>query len=96
MSDEKWDAIVIGSGLGGLTTAAYLTTNGTRTLVLEQYDTAGGTSHVFRRENKWEFDVGVHYLGDCGPEVSDAEWGRLGLAGRRFASSFHAARRWQG
>ncbi len=67
MSDEKWDAIVIGSGLGGLTTAAYLTTNGMRTLVLEQYDTAGGTSHVFRRENKWEFDVGVHYVGDCGP-----------------------------
>ncbi len=70
MSDEKWDAIVIGSGLGGLTTAAYLTTNGMRTLVLEQYDTAGGSSHVFRRKNKWEFDVGVHYLGDCGPRGS--------------------------
>ncbi len=67
MSDEKWDAIVIGSGLGGLTAAAYLTTNGKRTLVLEQYDTAGGSAHVFRRKNKWEFDVGVHYLGDCGP-----------------------------
>lgn len=67
MSDEKWDAIVIGSGLGGLTTAAYLSTNGLRTQVLEQYDTAGGSSHVFRRNNKWEFDVGVHYIGDCGP-----------------------------
>ncbi len=67
MSDEKWDAIIIGSGMGGLTAAAYLTTNGKRTLVLEQYDTAGGCAHVFRRENKWEFDVGVHYLGDCGP-----------------------------
>ena len=65
MGIEKWDAVVIGSGLGGLTTAAYLTTNGMRTLVLEQYDTAGGSSHVFRRKNKWEFDVGVHYLGDC-------------------------------
>lgn len=64
---ERWDAIVIGSGLGGLTTAAYLTANGLRTLVLEQYDVAGGSSHVFRRKRAFEFDVGVHYLGDCGP-----------------------------
>jgi all-trans-retinol 13,14-reductase len=67
MSERQWDAIVIGSGLGGLTTAAYLTSNGLRTLVLEQYDVAGGSSHVFRRERAFEFDVGVHYLGDCGP-----------------------------
>jgi all-trans-retinol 13,14-reductase len=68
MSERKWDAIVIGSGLGGLTTAAYLTSNGLRTLVLEQYDVVGGSSHVFRRKRAFEFDVGVHYLGDCGPE----------------------------
>jgi phytoene desaturase len=67
MSERQWDAIVIGSGLGGLTTAAYLTSNGLRTLVLEQYDVAGGSSHVFRRKRAFEFDVGVHYLGDCGP-----------------------------
>lgn len=62
-----WDAIVIGAGLGGLTTAAYLTTNGLRVLVLEQYDVVGGCSQVFRRKREFEFDVGVHYLGDCGP-----------------------------
>ncbi len=62
---QSWDAIVVGSGLGGLTTAAYLTTNGIRTLVLEQYDTVGGCSHVFRRKREFEFDVGVHYVGDC-------------------------------
>jgi all-trans-retinol 13,14-reductase len=62
-----WDAIVIGSGLGGLTTAAYLATNGLRTLVLEKHYVAGGNTHVFRRQQKFEFDVGVHYLGDCGP-----------------------------
>jgi all-trans-retinol 13,14-reductase len=67
MSDRGWDAIVVGSGLGGLTTAAYLTANGLRTLVLEQYDVVGGSSHVFRRKRAFEFDVGVHYLGDCGP-----------------------------
>ena len=64
---QRWDVIVVGSGLGGLTTAAYLAANGMRTLVLEQYDVVGGCSHVFRRRRQFEFDVGVHYLGDCGP-----------------------------
>ena len=64
----NWDAIVIGSGLGGLTTAAYLATNGLRTLVLEKHYVAGGNAHVFRRKQMFEFDVGVHYLGDCGPD----------------------------
>jgi all-trans-retinol 13,14-reductase len=67
VNERHWDAIVVGSGLGGLTTAAYLTGNGLRTLVLEQYDVVGGSSHVFRRKRAFEFDVGVHYLGDCGP-----------------------------
>lgn len=63
-----WDAIVVGSGLGGLTCAAYLTVSGKRTLVLEQGKVAGGCSQVFRRAgNRFEFDVGVHYVGECGP-----------------------------
>ncbi|RDI49803.1 phytoene desaturase family protein [Nocardia mexicana] len=65
---EAFDAIVIGSGIGGMTAAAYLAAGGRRTLVLEAYDVIGGCTHVFRRAGKWEFDVGVHYLGDCGPE----------------------------
>ncbi len=66
-NESDWDAIVVGSGMGGLTTAAYLATNGLRTLVLEKHYVAGGNAHVFRRKQKFEFDVGVHYLGDCGP-----------------------------
>lgn len=63
---EQWDAIVIGGGIGGLSTAAFLATNGKKTLLLEQYNVVGGCSHVFRRKRKWEFDVGIHYIGDCG------------------------------
>ncbi|WP_446221261.1 phytoene desaturase family protein [Nocardia sp. IBHARD005] len=64
---RDFDAIVVGSGMGGMTTAAYLAAAGKRTLVLESYDVIGGCTHVFRRAGKWEFDVGVHYIGDCGP-----------------------------
>ncbi|GAB3117092.1 NAD(P)/FAD-dependent oxidoreductase [Streptomyces calidiresistens] len=62
-----WDAVVVGAGLGGLTTAAYLAAAGKRVLVLEQFSIVGGNSHVFRRRRSYEFDVGVHYLGDCAP-----------------------------
>ncbi|WP_354697746.1 All-trans-zeta-carotene desaturase [Paraconexibacter sp. AEG42_29] len=63
-----WDAIVVGAGLAGLTAGAYLAAAGRRVIVLEAGDAAGGSSHVFRRKNEWEFDVGVHHLGNCGPD----------------------------
>ncbi len=66
---EQWDAVVIGSGLGGLVTAAYLCAAGIRTLVLEAHYVAGGNTQVFRRKRQgrqYEFDVGVHYIGECG------------------------------
>ncbi len=58
-----WDAIVVGSGLSGLTSAAYLAANDKKVLVLEQYDVAGGCSQTFRRKREWQFDVGLHYIG---------------------------------
>jgi len=70
---ERWDVIVIGSGLGGLACATYLCAAGKRTLVLEAHYVAGGNSQVFRRGKhgrKYEFDVGVHYIGECGQEGS--------------------------
>lgn len=60
---EHWDAIVVGSGLGGLTTAALLAERGQRALVLERHYVVGGFTHVFRRKD-WEWDVGVHYVGE--------------------------------
>jgi len=62
--DDRWDAIVIGSGLGGLTTAALLSKYASRkVLVLERHYTAGGYTHSFRRPG-YSWDVGVHYVGD--------------------------------
>lgn len=44
---EDLDAIVIGSGIGGLTCAALLSRAGKKVLVLEQHDQAGGCCHTF-------------------------------------------------
>lgn len=63
--DDDYDAIVIGSGVGGLTTAACLSKAGKKVLVLEQHYTAGGFTHSYAR-NGYEWDVGVHYIGDMG------------------------------
>ncbi len=63
IAEQPYDAIVIGSGLGGLTTAALMAKAGKRVLVLERHYTAGGFTHSFRRRG-YEWDVGVHYIGD--------------------------------
>jgi all-trans-retinol 13,14-reductase len=64
----RFDAIVIGSGMGGLTTAAILAKRADkRVLVLERHYTAGGMTHSFTRPG-FEWDVGVHYVGEVGAE----------------------------
>uniref|UniRef100_A0A8B9SSX8 Amine oxidase domain-containing protein n=1 Tax=Anas platyrhynchos TaxID=8839 RepID=A0A8B9SSX8_ANAPL len=56
------DAVVIGSGIGGLAAAGTLAKVGKRVLVLEQHDQAGGCCHTFQEQGS-EFDVGIHYVG---------------------------------
>ncbi|XP_036445256.1 all-trans-retinol 13,14-reductase-like [Colossoma macropomum] len=60
---QNLDAIVIGSGVGGLGIAVLLAKVGKKVLVLEQHDRAGGCCHTFT-EKGFEFDVGIHYIGD--------------------------------
>jgi phytoene dehydrogenase-like protein len=62
-ADGRFDAIVIGSGLGGLVAAALLAKAGRAVLVLERHYVAGGFTHTFRRPG-YEWDVGIHYVGD--------------------------------
>ena len=65
-AQQKFDVIVIGSGIGGLTTAALLAKQKKRVLVLEQHFTAGGFTHGFKRQGKFHWDVGLHYVGEMG------------------------------
>lgn len=60
-----YDALVIGSGIGGLACAACLSKMGWKVAVFEQHYTAGGFTHSYER-NGYEWDVGVHYIGDMG------------------------------
>ena len=56
---DTYDAIVIGSGIGGLTCAAFLARAGMKVLVLEQHTKIGGYSHNFRRRS-FTFESGIH------------------------------------
>ncbi|MBT3478410.1 MAG: NAD(P)/FAD-dependent oxidoreductase [Candidatus Marinimicrobia bacterium] len=61
--DESYDAIIIGSGMSGLTTAVLLAEHGQKVLVLEKHFKVGGFTHTFKRKN-YEWDVGIHYIGE--------------------------------
>lgn len=65
MQHKKYDVIVIGGGIGGLTAAALLAKAGRQVLLLEQHDRAGGYAHGFKRK-KYTFDAGVHLTSGCG------------------------------
>jgi len=63
---DRYDAIVIGSGLGGLTTAGLLARAGKSVLIVERHDRPGGYAHAFRRRG-YRFDSAVHLVSGCEP-----------------------------
>ena len=73
--DREFDAIVIGSGIGGLAFASLMARlRKRRVLVLERHFKIGGFTHTFTRPGGWSWDVGLHYVGEMGE----------GMMGRRL------------
>jgi phytoene desaturase len=60
--ENTFDAVVVGSGLGGLTAAANLSRHKKRVLVIEQHDKPGGYATSFTRDG-FTFDASLHNLG---------------------------------
>lgn len=62
--NKQFDVIVIGAGLGGLSTAALLSSQGRRVCVLEAHDRIGGATHSFTRRvnggGTVKFESGPH------------------------------------
>ncbi len=63
---NKYDVIVIGAGLGGLSAATMLARNGRRVLLLERHNVPGGYATSFVR-GRYEFEIALHELSGIGP-----------------------------
>lgn len=66
---EGFDAIVIGSGIGGLVAGTQLAVKGARVLVLEKYVIPGGSSGFYQRDG-YTFDVGSSVMFGFSDKVS--------------------------
>ena len=63
------DVAIIGAGLGGLMSALRLARAGKSVAVFDGHYVAGGCATMFSRgprKARYAFDVGLHYVGDCG------------------------------
>ena len=59
---NKYDTIIIGSGLGGLLSGVILSRKGHKVLIIEKNHQIGGSLQSFRRKN-CDFSTGMHYVG---------------------------------
>ncbi len=64
-TSERFDAVVIGAGVAGLTAAAVLSGRGLRTCVVERHNVPGGCASFYLRDG-YRFDVGATLVGGFG------------------------------
>ena len=65
MDSKRYDAIIVGGGIAGLTSAAFLSRGGKHVLLLEKTNELGGLVNSFERDG-FVFDVGVRAILNAG------------------------------
>ncbi len=63
--ETHFDALIIGSGISGMTAGILMAKEGEKTLILEQHSVAGGLMQTYKRKGKL-FPTGVHRIGSLG------------------------------
>lgn len=71
---ERYDAVVVGAGMGGLSAGAILARAGMDVLVVERHSAPGGYTHGFRRR-QLHFDAGAHIVNGAEPVAFG--WGAI-------------------
>lgn len=76
----KWDAIVVGSGIGGLSAAAAFANRGKRVLVVERLGSFGGAATVYRH-GALTMEASLHETDGDTVSGPNSAFARLGLVG---------------
>jgi len=78
----KYDVIIVGAGLGGLTAGAKLAREGRSVLLLEQHDRPGGCATTFKRRD-FTMEVGLHEMDGLHPgDMKNRVFADLGISER--------------
>lgn len=92
MNADRLDAVIVGGGISGLTTAFHLQKGGLRVAVLEASERVGGALETFV-DGAWQFEMGPNTVLESDPSV-----GRLlreaGLEGEKITASPTARKRY--
>ncbi|MBN1108460.1 MAG: NAD(P)/FAD-dependent oxidoreductase, partial [Bacteroidales bacterium] len=78
----QYDAVIIGSGLGGLQCGYILNREGYNVCIIEKNSQLGGCLQTFSRRGT-VFDTGMHYIGSMDQDqILERYFRYFGLSGR--------------
>ena len=76
VSNTKYDVIIVGAGMGGLSAGTFLAREGKRALILEKHDKPGGYVTSFTRRG-YTFDSSIFHLTDMGENQTISQFIRF-------------------